>query len=386
MSIERPSGAAPVSRRGALRLLGFGAGVGMLAGLQEELGLAAQAGRGNAATVTFPKGAIIRTILKDVPPEGLAGGATLFHEHISISDPVPPWRAKPGGQPAPSGQPGRGGPPMVGAGIPLGADIDLMVEEVKATAKDGVSCIVNAGTKDLGQNIEHLRAIATRSGVHIVVAGGYWSQPAYPPEVAGQSEDQVADDFVRDARAERWGALGEIGVSMTIHPDERKVLRAACKTHLRTGLPLFTHMPHEGCRPCGAQQLDIIESMGVDPRLVCIGHLSDITDDPKAETHKALAKRGAFLGFDTVGRRLGQPDARKLEMILAVIDAGYEDHVLLGSDFASTIELKANQGAGLGSAVVVFVPKMRYAGVKEETIRKIVVDNPRRFLAFVPKV
>jgi predicted metal-dependent phosphotriesterase family hydrolase len=33
----------------------------------------------------------------------------------------------------------------------------------------------------------------------------------------------------------------------------------------------------------------------------------------------------------------------------------------------------------------VFVPKLRYAAVKEATIRKILFDNPRRFLAFVPK-
>src|SRR5579872_4831439 len=29
---------------------------------------------------------IIRTILKDLPPEALAGGATLFHEHMSFAD------------------------------------------------------------------------------------------------------------------------------------------------------------------------------------------------------------------------------------------------------------------------------------------------------------
>jgi len=172
---------------------------------------------------------------------------------------------------------------------------------------------------------------------------------------------------------------------MTMHPDERKVLRACCKVHLRTALPLFTHTPHQGCRSCALEQLDIIEKAGVDPRLVCIGHIADITDDPKAETHKALAKRGAFLGFDTVGRRLTQPDSKKLEMLLAVLDAGYEDHILLASDFAERVELKANHGVGLGSAYVVFVPKMRYAGVKEDTIRKITIDNPRRFLAFVPK-
>ena len=125
--------------------------------------------------------------------------------------------------------------------------------------------------------------------------------------------------------------------------------------------------------------------MGVDPRLVCIGHLSDITDEPKADVHKGLAKRGAFLGFDTVGRRLAQPDSKKLQMVLALIEAGYEDHILLASDFADPLELKANHGVGFGSAHVVFVPKMRHAGVKDETIRKITIDNPRRFLSFVPK-
>jgi len=40
----------------------------------------------SAATPTFPRGAIIRTILKDYAPEELAGGATLFHEHMSFAD------------------------------------------------------------------------------------------------------------------------------------------------------------------------------------------------------------------------------------------------------------------------------------------------------------
>jgi phosphotriesterase-related protein len=356
-----------MNRREVVRLLGVGAGLGMWANLREDAA-GAQTGRPMRGRPTFPKGAIIRTVVKDIKPDEVAHGATLFHEHISLDDPRPPWRPPPK-TPLPA----------------YGADINLMVEELNASAKDGISCIVNAGTKDLGYNIEHLRAIASRSKVHIVAAGGFWQQPAYPPEIATQTEDDVAEGLLRDAAAERWGALGEIGSSMTMTADERKVLRACCKVHLKTGLPLFTHQPHQGCRACGAEQLDVIESMGVDPRLVCLGHLSDITDDPKAEVHKALAKRGAFLGFDTVGRRLAQPDSKKLEMVLALIEAGYEDHILLSSDFAEAVELKANHGVGFGSAYVVFVPKMRYAGVKEETIRKITIDNPRRFLAFVPK-
>ena len=170
-----------------------------------------------------------------------------------------------------------------------------------------------------------------------------------------------------------------------MHPDERKVLRASCLVHQRTGLPLFTHTPHDGCSSCAIEQLDIIEEMGVDPRLVCIGHLADIRDDPGAEVHIALARRGAFLGFDTVGHQITQGDAEKVQMIVSVIDAGYEDHVLLSADFAREAELKAKGGAGYSSVVTIFVPKLRYAGVPEETIQKILVDNPRRFLAFVPQ-
>ena len=246
-----------------------------------------------------------------------------------------------------------------------------MSDEVNATAQEGVSCIVNGGTKDLGQNFERLRALAGRVNLHIVMAGGLWTQPRYPPEIARQTEEEVAADF---QRRQPWRSAGaasaRIGSSMTMHPDERKVLRASCLVHQRTGLPLFTHTPHDGCPSCALEQLDIIEEMGVDPRLTCIGHLADIRDDPGAEVHIALARRGAFLGFDTVGHQITQGDAEKVRMIVSVIDAGYEDHVLLSADFAREAELKAKGGAGYSSVVTIFVPKLRYAGVPEETIRE----------------
>lgn len=354
-----------LTRRKAIARLGVSVGSGFLAIGRGGAALTAGQQRATRDAVTFPEGAIIRTILKDVPPEALRNGATLFHEHLSL---------------------GRGAAALAPNVAPL--DIDTRVEELRAAGKDGVSCVVSGGTIDLGQNVEDVKTIALRSGIHVVLASGYYLKARYPPDVATKTEDEIAEDLIRFARAERWGALGEIGMSpITMHPDERKVLRACCKVNVRTGLPIFTHMPHEGCRPCGREQLDVIESVGVNPRQVCIGHLADIHDDPRAETHKALAKRGVFLGFDTVGRQtLGPPDSVKLRMLMEVLDAGYEDHVLLSSDLGGMIrEFKVNYGAGWGTVTLIFVPKMRFAGIKAETIQKILVDNPRRFLAFVPK-
>jgi len=41
--------------------------------------------RVSAQQPAFPRGAIIRTLLKDYAPEELAGGATLFHEHMQLA-------------------------------------------------------------------------------------------------------------------------------------------------------------------------------------------------------------------------------------------------------------------------------------------------------------
>jgi phosphotriesterase-related protein len=361
-----------LSRREAINLLGVGAGLGLVTALRQEAGLAAGLGQAAATRVTFPNGAIIRTILKDVPPEALGSGATLFHDHLSMSSPRP--YAKPSATPAP--------PQWL-------ENVDAVVEEVKAAAKDGVSCIVTGGTRDLGQKPANVRTIAEQVAptVHIVLSDALWTQPAYPPDIPTKSESQLTDEFLRDATAQRWGALGELGSSMEMHPDERKVFRAIARVHVRTDLPIFTHTPHEGCKKCALDQLDLLESQGVNLKQLCIGHLSEIRDDLRAETHKTIAKRGAFLGFDTVGHITGgmAQKTSHVEMVMALLEAGYEDNVLLSADGTSEAERTSNGGPGFAKVLTVFVPKLRAAGVKEATIHKILVDNPRRFLAFVPK-
>ena len=78
------------------------------------------------------------------------------------------------------------------------------------------------------------------------------------------------------------------------------------------------------------------------------------------------------------------PEREKIDMVLNAIDAGFEDQILLSSDFANTTQLKANWGNGFSTVLLQFVPKLRYFGVPEQTIKKILVDNPRKWLAYEP--
>jgi phosphotriesterase-related protein len=341
-----------ITRREALALIGAGS----IAASRDLCGLAARQERSS--------GPIIRTLVGDMAPERLGGGPVLFHEHLSMRFPF-------------------------SATQHYTDDVDLMVEEVRAAARDGVRCIVDGGHDDMGRNLEALKRIATDGGVPIVASGGYYIQRWYPPELAAKSVDEIADDLVRDARTKRFGALGEIGQSAEMTDGERKVFQAVGKAHVRTGLPIFTHNAYTGVRASSVprdsalRQLDVLEGAGVKPQSVAIGHVCCL-DEPTAEIAKAVAKRGAFVGFDRVTIEAIIPDARRAAMLLALLDAGYADQVLLSSDFSSARSLKKNGGAGLAQAATVFAPMLVKAGASQAAVSRILDDNPRRFLAFRP--
>jgi phosphotriesterase-related protein len=351
-----------LTRRESLRLLGAGMAASLL-----------PAGGSAATPPQFPKNAIVRTVLMDVPPASLAGGTTLFHEHLSLApDFMPKWIALFRGQdpPAPAAAPP--GPPY------FMRDLDLMVDEMRAAASAGIACIVDAGHPDMGRDLDFLKQLSMKSGMPIVAGFGYYSQPFYPPEAASMSEDQLFHEMTRQANTQPVGALGEIGTWDEFTPDERKVFRAVSRVHLATNLPIFTHT---NFGKGATEQLDLFESMGVNPHRVAIGHVGGLID-PKVEVHKAICKRGAYVGFDRQG---GLGDARQIPMVLALLEAGYAGNLLFSSDFSSAAGLKRNGGAGYAQTLTVFSPKLRQAGVDETTLHGILVDNPRRFLAFVPK-
>jgi phosphotriesterase-related protein len=341
-----------ITRRDALTLLGFAA-------LGQRMPL--------PGAPAFPGGAVIRTLLKDVPPEALAGGSVLFHEHLSMHY-----------------------PPQVKQHFT--DDVPMMIDEVRAAGKDGVACIVDGGHPDMSRSLDALKRIATESGVPIVASGGYYMQRTYPPDVAAKSADEIADSLAREAAEQRLGAFGEIGQQGgVLTEDEKKVFQAVAKAHVRTGLPIFTHNAYTGTRPtpnpvphdAALRQLDVLEGAGAKPEHIAIGHVCCL-DDPKAEIAQQLARRGAFVGFDRVTIPI-VPDAERVVMIMAMVEAGYADRVLISSDFAVPNSLKKNGGAGIAQAVTVFGPMLSKAGLPDATLHRILVDNPRRFLAFVPK-
>jgi phosphotriesterase-related protein len=353
-----------MTRRTAIALLGTGAGL-------------APWWRANAQSPAGG-GPIIRTLTKDVAP-GAVDGAILFHEHLSIRYPLTRAQAEQAGRPTPPS---------------FTDDVDLMVAETKIAGQDGVGVIVDGGHPDMDRDLAALKRIAAESGVLIVASGGFYMQRNYPADIATKTADQIADDLVRDAKANRFGAFGEIGQQGgVLTDDERKVFTAVGKAQARTGIPIFTHNAYAGVRvvdppvPMDAalKQLDVLEAAGADVRHLAIGHVCCL-DDPGVATAKALAKRGVFVGFDRVTINVIIPDEKRVAMVLAFLEAGHADRLLLSSDFSNGRALKKNGGPGIAQTLNAFVPMLAIAGVSETVIRGILHDNPRRFLGFVQAV
>jgi phosphotriesterase-related protein len=349
-----------LTRRQVMEVLGFGAAA------------AAVPSRVFAEGPAFPKGAIIRTVLKDYAPEDLTGGATLFHEHMQLG---PDFNAKFAAATA-AVRAANGLPPAPargGRGAPAGPDImhnaDLMAAEVAKTKSEGVACIVDAGHADMGRSVEFLRQVSMKSGVPIVAGGGFYTQPFYPKEISTMSEEQILKALIKQADDDTLGAFGEIGSWDEITADERKVFRAVGRAHVATNIPIFTHTGIPG--KSAIEQLDIFEDAGVKPDRVVIGHLGNLVD-ANVYVQKTICRRGAFVGFDRQG---GNNDAQQVPMVMALIEAGFADHLMFSADTSS----------GYGKTLTVFVPKLKAAGVSDQVLHGIMVDNPRRFLAFIPK-
>ena len=249
-------------------------------------------------------------------------------------------------------------------------DVDLMSAEVATARRDGsIACIVDAGHPDMGRDVNFLRQVSTKSGVPIVVGGGFYSQPWYPKEISAMSEEQIFRALIKQVDDDVVGAFGEIGSWDEITADERKVFRAIGRAHGATNIPIFTHTGIPG--KSAIEQLDILEDAGVKPDRVLIGHLGNLVD-ANVYVHKAICRRGAFVGFDRQG---GNNDAQQVPMVMALIEAGFTDRLMFSADASS----------GYAKTLTVFLPKLKAAGVSDDVLHRIMVDNPRRFLAFVPK-
>ncbi|MFP3915461.1 MAG: phosphotriesterase [Actinomycetota bacterium] len=302
----------------------------------------------------------IRTVLGDIPAEAL--GPTHCHEHVLFL-------------PAP-----RFGEDLVRT------EEDLATAELGSFQEAGGSGLIDATVAEHGRDAAALERVSVRSGIHVVAATGHTAQEWWREEA--DPSQLTRDDLIAGISANLTVGIGDTGVRAgvvkvgssrdTITPAEKEVMRAAATVHRELGAPITTHTT---AGTHALEQTEFLLDGRVDPSRLCIGHVDCrmVWGD-----HRAIAGTGVYVGYDQIGREGEEADRLRAEYIARLVGEGFADRILLGSDLAGRSDLSAWQGSpGLAYLLDSFVPLLERHGLGSTEISRMLVENPRRFLAWV---
>lgn len=303
-------------------------------------------------------------------------GPTLVHEHVFVTSPDldrdlphPEWDER--------------------------VAIETAVEGFERLYELGVRTVVDLTVPGLGRDVVRVARVAERIRVRLVASTGYYTDEVLPPalRLTGpgllvDGPDPLVDLFVGDIErgiagtGVRAGMIKVLSDRSGITPDVERVFRAAAIAHVRTGVPITTHS-HAASRGGLAQQ-ELLDRLGVPLDRVVIGHSGDSDD---LDYLRALADAGSYLGFDRFGMAHTQSDDTRIRTLLALLDAGYGDQLLLSHDAAwfsrvtppswRAVHAPEWRMDHLHTSVL---PRLRAAGLGEDQERRLMVDNPRRLL------
>lgn len=302
---------------------------------------------------------MIQTVNGPVRPEEL--GITMIHEHLALDL-----------------------SPVRGDDDSNFDDEELIVSEIQKAKEYGVQSFVEVTCRDMGRDPERLKRLESRCGVHIVAATGYYLEPYHLESVKNGRVEELAEQFCRDilegmdGTGIKAGIIGEVASGeLEMAPSEEKVLIAAAMAGKKTGCAVTTH-----CQmgKLALEQSALLGKYGMNPAKIILGHL-DLANDRRY--YEEVLRTGVNIGFDTIGKTAYLSDEQRADNLMWLIDRGYEDRIVLSQDISRKSYLSAGgKYSGYMAVMKDFIPMLEARGLKEETKRKLLVENPARILSF----
>jgi predicted metal-dependent phosphotriesterase family hydrolase len=260
-------------------------------------------------------------------------------------------------------------------------DAEQMTQEVEAYSDAGGRTLVDVTPLACGRDPRKLVRVAQATGVHIVMGVGWYREPYYPPEVferttnylAGRLIDEITHGF--EDTGIKPGIIGEIGLDKkNMHAAEERAFRAAGRAHRSTGLAISVHTPPHTPEVI----LEVLREEGVDPARVIFGHMDNTLE---LDYFESVLKAGSVVELDLIGIQTINTDQRRADLVVKLVERGYQDRILLSQDLYTRDRLKSNGGHGYGYLIETFLPRLTAAGLGQDVIHQLTQTNPQRLLA-----
>lgn len=260
-------------------------------------------------------------------------------------------------------------------------DIDEIILELKEIKKKGIDTIVEVSNRGMGRDVLAMAEVSKKTGLNIIASTGFYKEPFLPEDYFNSSDKELIKILMEDIEKGidgtniRAHVLGEIGTSYKeIKDTEKRLFNIISRVHLETGKPIFTHTT---LGTMGLEQIEMLNSNGVDLGKVLIGHM-DLNYD--LDYHLRIADKGCYLGFDTIGKINYQPDENRIKLIKELVQRGHASQIVMSLDLTRKSHLKKYDGIGYSYLIDRFIPNLINSGISLEIIDKFFIDNPNRLL------
>ena len=308
---------------------------------------------------------MIRTVTGDIDASAL--GFTYSHEHL-IGSPPPPVSET--------------DPDLVIL------DFDNALSEAKMAKSVGVRSLYEASAWDYSRNPAGLRRISEEVGIQIIGCAGFNKGEWFHERLKDWPIERLEEQIVRDVMVgmdgtDIRGGVIKFGTGYNhVSAVEERVIRAAARAHRRTGAPLHGHTENGTMTP---EQIDVLLDEGVDLRRVGFVHL---IRNPDWWLHKKIAETGAFLCYDGFSKIKYHAESVRIDLLIRLIEAGYQRQILIGGDLARRSDLSSYTGGpGLGYIAGKWLPRFRQelaehgypAAEVEQICADLFVTNPAEY-------
>lgn len=254
------------------------------------------------------------------------------------------------------------------------------IEEFKKLYENGVRNITEVTNIGMGRDVDYIKEVSEKSGINVICATGFYKEPFYPEFVYEKNEKELSEimknDILKgiDGTDIKAGIIGEIGSSKDIITEtELKVFKSTIIAHLETGVPITTHT---SLGTMGHEQVKLFKEYKVNTDKIVIGHV-DLSGN--VEYILEMLYNGVYVEFDTIGKNNYLADDIRIEMLKEIEKRELIDRVFLSMDITRKSNMEYKGGIGYNYIFKVFIPKLKEAGIKENSIEKMLKINPQNF-------
>jgi phosphotriesterase-related protein len=253
--------------------------------------------------------------------------------------------------------------------------------------EQGVETIMEFTPAYLGRDLMILQELSRRSGLHVISNTGYYGavdNRFIPDHAYNETSDDLSQRWIEEFQSGIDGSEvrpGFIKISVAeqvpLSDFHRKIVAAAIKTHLETGMVIASHTI--GDIPA-MEQIELLETQGVSPEAWIWTH----AQSGSLEANIEAASKGAWIGLDNVRFDPGREENETgsigwyTERLNQLRQEELLNRVLISHDAGWYDPDKENGGEFRGYTDIFeyLIPELKDAGFSDKEINQLLIENP----------